>query len=169
MLRSARTGQLHVPHSVLLQCRKGKASVFGVFAAEPQRKGGGSRIHRTSSRRPATAPQHQTSAGGGGGGGGGGRALVAVHAAAICPVGARRAGSEAYYRALVRIAGGPRGLALLLWTRLCARRLWRGRSVFSRATENGPAFRECFVCTHKCTAKCRPSWSTHKMGSCAPD
>ena len=35
-----------------------------------------------------------------------------------------------------------------LWTRLYARRLWRGRSIFSRATENGPAFFGMFcVCT----------------------
>ena len=32
-----------------------------------------------------------------------------------------------------------RGLALLLWTRLYARRLWKGRSMSSRATGNGPA------------------------------
>ena len=28
---------------------------------------------------------------------------------------------------------------------LSARRSWQGRSIFSRATENGPALRECFV------------------------
>ena len=28
-----------------------------------------------------------------------------------------------------------------------ARRLWKGRSIFSRATENGPAFSVCFACT----------------------
>ena len=33
----------------------------------------------------------------------------------------------------------------------------KGRSIFSRATENGPAFCECFVCTDKDTATCRPS------------
>ena len=57
------------------------------------------------------------------------------------------------------VRGG--GLALLLSTRLYARRLWKGRSIFSRATENGPAFCECFVCTKKCTAKCRPSYCTY--------
>ena len=49
-------------------------------------------------------------------------------------------------------------LALLLRTRLYARRLWIGRFIFSRATESGTAFCECFVCTTKYTAKCRPSW-----------
>ena len=29
--------------------------------------------------------------------------------------------------------------------------------IFSRATENGPAFRECLVCTNKYTAQYRPS------------
>ena len=57
-----------------------------------------------------------------------------------------------------RIVGTLRGLALLLWTRLSARWLWKGRSIFSRATENGPAFCELCVCTNKYTAKCRPSW-----------
>ena len=33
-----------------------------------------------------------------------------------------------------------RGLALLLRMRLYARRVWKGRSIFNRATENGPAF-----------------------------
>ena len=50
-----------------------------------------------------------------------------------------------------------RGLALLLWTRLHATRSWTGGSIFSRATENGLAFCECFVCTNTYTAKCRPS------------
>ena len=39
------------------------------------------------------------------------------------------------------------------------RELWKGRSIFSRATENGPengpVFCECFACTNKYTAKCR--------------
>ena len=30
-------------------------------------------------------------------------------------------------------------------SRLYARRLWKGRSIYSRATEKGPAFCECFV------------------------
>ena len=30
-----------------------------------------------------------------------------------------------------------------------ARRLWKGRSIFSRATENGPDFCECFVCAQR--------------------
>ena len=39
-------------------------------------------------------------------------------------------------------------------TRACtspvnARRLWKGRSIFSRATENGPAFCERFVCAQR--------------------
>ena len=34
-------------------------------------------------------------------------------------------------------------------SRLYARRLWKGRSIFSRATENGPAFCGCFVCTQR--------------------
>ena len=38
-----------------------------------------------------------------------------------------------------------------------ASRLWKGRSVSSRATGNGPAFCECFVCANKCTAKYRAS------------
>ena len=42
-----------------------------------------------------------------------------------------------------------------------ARQAWKGRSIFSRATENVPAFCECFVCTNKYTVKCRPSWWTH--------
>ena len=46
-------------------------------------------------------------------------------------------------------SGGP---ALLLWMRFYARRVWKGRSIFGRATENGPAFCECFVCTNKYTA-----------------
>ena len=41
---------------------------------------------------------------------------------------------------------------------LYARRLWKDRSIVSRATENGPAFRECLVCTNKSTAKCRSSY-----------
>ena len=49
-----------------------------------------------------------------------------------------------------------RGLALPP-VKLHARRLWKGRSIVSRATESGPAFRECFVCTNRYTAKCRPS------------
>ena len=62
-------------------------------------------------------------------------------------------------RAVLSVCFAPavRGLAFLLRTRLHARRFWKGRSIFSRATENGPAFRECFVCTNKHTAKCRPS------------
>ena len=32
---------------------------------------------------------------------------------------------------------------------LYAGRLWKGRSILSRATENGPAFRECFVRTQR--------------------
>ena len=43
-----------------------------------------------------------------------------------------------------------RGLALLLWARLYARRSWKGRFL-SRATENRPAFCECVVCTNKYT------------------
>ena len=35
--------------------------------------------------------------------------------------------------------------------------IWKGRSIFSRATKNGPAFCECFVCTNKYTAKYWPS------------
>ena len=31
------------------------------------------------------------------------------------------------------------------------RRSWKGRSIFSRATEDGPAFCECCVCTDKYT------------------
>ena len=42
---------------------------------------------------------------------------------------------------------GKEGWPLLLWTRLYARRLWKGR------------FCECVVCTNKHTAKCRPSWA----------
>ena len=30
-----------------------------------------------------------------------------------------------------------------------ARRLWKGSSISSRATENGPAFCECFVCAQR--------------------
>ena len=45
---------------------------------------------------------------------------------------------------------------------VCVRRLWKGRSIFSRATENGPAF-----CVNICVckqdgAKCRPSCNSYK-------
>ena len=53
----------------------------------------------------------------------------------------------------------PRGQ----FSSLNARRLWKGRFIFSRATENGPACRACFVCTNKYTEKCRPSSRT-KLG-----
>ena len=50
-----------------------------------------------------------------------------------------------------------RGLALLLRARFYVGRLWKGKSIFSLTTENGPAFCECLLCTNKYTAKCRPS------------
>ena len=46
------------------------------------------------------------------------------------------------------------------------RRLWKGRPIFSRATENGPAFRVSFVCADKHTAKCRPSYRSGCLDAC---
>ena len=48
---------------------------------------------------------------------------------------------------------------------LSSRRVWKGRSVFSRATENGPAFCEYFVCTNKYTA----ALTHHTIRSGMPD
>ena len=55
---------------------------------------------------------------------------------------------------------------------VCARRFWKGRSIFSRATESGPAVCEYLVCTNERTAKCRPSSSpspTQRRSSPWPD
>ena len=54
-----------------------------------------------------------------------------------------------------RLMAPTRGLALLMLTRLHTRRsLWKGSSIFSRATENGPAFLAMIcVCTNTGTQR----------------
>ena len=49
-----------------------------------------------------------------------------------------------------------------------ARRLWKGRSIFSRATENGPAFCGCFVCTQRSAGPLAPIGRTHSVPTTAP-
>ena len=68
-----------------------------------------------------------------------------------CALAQNRASGKGEFELRTREGGGGKRAGT---SPVNARRFWKGRPIFSRATENGPAFRAMFR-VH--TAKCRPS------------